>query len=657
MKKISMILALFFLSCSPALMEETGVAADAQTREFTNPLSGMKGADPTAIWDDRSAQFICYPTPGAEYTQYLVSEDLVSWKPSGKYLFDSETYDRIKTYGDQIWAPDIVKIGDKYLLYLTVTTPKEKKWGIVVLSSPSMTQEYFRFENYLTGYDITGIKDSIDPEVFEADGKVWMMFGSTGGVFLVELSADGTRIADGAEMLHVAGIDMNRDKTRARCTEGEYVYYRDGWWYLFTSVGAYNNSTYQIIVGRSRSFKGPYLSRKGQTMRKGYGTKILSTRDDCMFFGPGHNGEIFTDSKGDTFMLYHCHVRPEAGKWGPRYLFLQQIFWDKEGWPYFETGHPVASGKAPVMPIVPNPRPEEGPVMPHISTMAEITSGTPVSDFKSSADRISYEEDRRSLVNLSREDLRWVPLHNPRLEVVPGGPYRLYYCSRTAQQNCWLAESPDGVLWYRSQKVDPATCTVTQPKDTVNALSFISAKVIVEKEDANARNFLVSTTYVNRLLEPASFTPTVDGREEDWKDVHDAFFVGSGGQAQIAVRFSSDKKNLYILVDCLDRDIKDGDHVVLKFCDGYLKDSITELWLDAEGDRIFVSGAKGNVTYVPAEGYIAELSVPLKKLPSSGGMLYFNANIVKNGGQFRDGMTGVKSDQPATWIPIRLEEN
>ena len=84
-------------------------------------------------------------------------------------------------------------------------------------------------------------------------------------------------------------------------------------------------------------------------MKEGFAEKILSSRPGDRFYGPGHNGEIFTAPSGRTYMVYHCHDREIApykpDGYNPRPLFLQEIFWDAEGWPYFETGRPAATGE------------------------------------------------------------------------------------------------------------------------------------------------------------------------------------------------------------------------------------------------------------------------------------------------------------------------
>lgn len=72
-------------------------------------------------------------------------------------------------------------------------------------------------------------------------------------------------------------------------------------------------------------------------MQDGYAETILSTREDDAFFGPGHNGEIFTTPSGKTYMFYHCHWRG-CQDMSFRPMCLQEVFWSEDGWPFFANG-------------------------------------------------------------------------------------------------------------------------------------------------------------------------------------------------------------------------------------------------------------------------------------------------------------------------------
>ena len=313
---------------------------------FTNPVWRVNTADPT-----------CWRAGGDYYLTstsraLLKSPDLIHWrKVRGDFLAPGERA-RVKRAWRGIWAPDVVRIGNVWNLYVSYWNGAENT-AIAVYTS-DRPEGPFTNGVIVTDGRVTGIFDTIDPEVVKdpETGKVWMFFGSVGKVHRVQLTADGRALAPGAKYVHVAGLHADDPKAhphRRRVFEGTYLHRRKGWWYLFASSGEYNNGTYAVVVGRARRITDDFTDRAGRLMKEGFAEKILSSRPGDRFYGPGHNGEIFTAPSGRTYMVYHCHDREIApykpDGYNPRPLFLQEIFWDAEGWPYFETGRPAATGE------------------------------------------------------------------------------------------------------------------------------------------------------------------------------------------------------------------------------------------------------------------------------------------------------------------------
>ena len=276
----------------------------------------------------------------------MASEDLVNWTDLKTVPLSDKALASAKAVGKKLWAPDVVEIGDRWMLYLTCYESAEY-CGISVFESESATGPW-EFIGKLTHSIENGIKDSIDPEVVvdSETGKVWLFFGSIGGIHRVQLTNDGKKLAEGASFEHVAGLDINLNPSRSRVYEGAYLHRKDGYWYLFASSGKYFNHTYGIVVGRSRTLEGTFTDKEGKKMSGGHGSAILQSEPKDDFFGPGHNGEIITDSKGQDYIPYHCHNRVDGKDMG-RHTLLQRIYWDEEGWPYFETGKPLTIEQMP----------------------------------------------------------------------------------------------------------------------------------------------------------------------------------------------------------------------------------------------------------------------------------------------------------------------
>ena len=316
---------------------------------FTNPVrTAGAWADPT-IWQ-ADGKYYSIATGNNTIWQ---STDLVTWTQSQYTARTSAANNSAKAYGKDFWAPDVIKIGNTWNMYLSIRNSAEDS-HIGVFTSQYPTGPY-NWVGIVTNGNVTGIKDTIDPEVvIDPDtGKVWLFFGSVGKMHRVELNSTGTAVVEGATYTHVAGLDVSQNSSRSKVYEGCYLHKHGDWWYLFASAGNYSNYTYKIVVGRSATLTGEFLDRNGKKMTEGNATDVMVSADGDEFYGPGHNGEIFTDSTGQDYILYHCHkdiidpAKPENVDTKKRYLMLQRIFWDENGWPYVQDGKPAATDIAP----------------------------------------------------------------------------------------------------------------------------------------------------------------------------------------------------------------------------------------------------------------------------------------------------------------------
>jgi len=315
---------------------------------YENPVIRTDAPDPT-VWEGGDGWYYAAST----HQDVWRSRDLVAWEKTGHRLLEQSEYDWIARKWPHVWAPDVVRIGDWYNLYLCYhNTGKHPE---VVAYRSKNPAGPFTDRAMLVSSEGDGRIEVIDPEVVvdPATGRTWLFFGH-GDVRRVELTADGRSRKPGAPIEHVAGIEWSvRGKNRyfspACSTEGAYLHRRGGKWYLFVSQGCWMDETYQVAVGRADSINGRFFDREGRPMALGYATTILRSEPGDAFFGPGHNGEIFTLPSGRDYMFYHCHWKDSpdqerlasvhgSSKYVPRPLFLQEIFWDADGWPFFGNG-------------------------------------------------------------------------------------------------------------------------------------------------------------------------------------------------------------------------------------------------------------------------------------------------------------------------------
>lgn len=304
-------------------------------QQVENPVWPRNWPDPT-IWQADDGLYYCIAT---NPRRSLVSNDLFSWSMSDISPIDAESWKTMSSIAHNYWAPDVTKVGGKRLMYITLYNSAEDS-NIAVLQESSPCQ--FQYKGIITRGRETGIEDTIDPEVVTdpKTGRVWMFFGSVGGIHRIELTSDGLSVKEGAKYQHVAGLTVHKCPDRSQVFEGSYLHWHKGYWYLFVSSGYYGNHTYQLQVGRSKELTGEFLNREGKPMVEGFATPVLHSDEDDNFFGPGHCGEIFSAIDDNEYIFYHCHVR-ESQRPGQRPLFMSRIQWDKDGWPYIEGGKPA----------------------------------------------------------------------------------------------------------------------------------------------------------------------------------------------------------------------------------------------------------------------------------------------------------------------------
>lgn len=315
-----------FLLLLPLMLRAVSLTAE----DTGNPVWRGNWPDPT-VWLGEDGRYHCVST---NPTRSIVSDDLFHWELSGVAPIDIGSWSKMQALAERFWAPDVAVVAGKRNMYLTLYNSAED-------SSIGVLQEYapgqFQFVGIITSSRETGIHDTIDPEVVTdpKTGKVWLFFGSVGGIHRVELEKDGLSLKEGAKYEHVAGLRIEEDPDREKVFEGSYLHRHGGYWYLFVSSGHYTDHTYQLRVGRAKRLTDPFLDRDGGRMDEGCATTVLRSDEGDRFYGPGHCGEIFEGKDGGEYIFYHCHDR-QSRRQGSRPLFVSPIKWDKEGWPHID---------------------------------------------------------------------------------------------------------------------------------------------------------------------------------------------------------------------------------------------------------------------------------------------------------------------------------
>ena len=260
----------------------------------------------------------------------LVSDDGWTWRRAGTLMQalpgGRPGPDVIARGGNNTWAPDVIRVGEKYFLYYSApgTQPKSAI-GLLVGRTLDPDSPDYKWEDGGPVVWSDGVEDSnaIDPGVFldPTTGSLWLTYGSYFGyIRLVELNPKtGKRLYPERKPVDIA---IN--------SEASIMIFREGWYYLLVTHGsccAGANSSYNIRMGRARKVTGPFLDNMGIDMLQGGGKLFVGSSGRQI--GPGHFGLL---DLGDGVQKFSCHYEADLDRGGISVLDIRPLLW-RDGWP------------------------------------------------------------------------------------------------------------------------------------------------------------------------------------------------------------------------------------------------------------------------------------------------------------------------------------
>ena len=291
-------------------------------------LDGQPGLHDPSTVIAHDGRFYVYATGAG--LPIAISDDGWTWRRAGTLM---QTLpggrpgpDVLARGGNNTWAPDGIRSGDKYFVYYSAPGTQPKA-AIGLLVGPTLDPDSpdYTWEDGGPVVWSDGVEDSnaIDPGVFRdpTTGSLWLTYGSYFGyIRLVELNPKtGKRLYPERKPVNVA---VN--------SEASIMIFRDGWYYLLVTHGsccAGANSSYNIRMGRAKKVTGPFLDNMGIDMLQGGGKLFLGSSG--RFIGPGHFGLL---DLGDGVQKFSCHYEADLDRGGISVLDIRPLLW-RDGWP------------------------------------------------------------------------------------------------------------------------------------------------------------------------------------------------------------------------------------------------------------------------------------------------------------------------------------
>jgi arabinan endo-1,5-alpha-L-arabinosidase len=277
--------------------------------------------------------------PGAAI-KVRTSPDLATWTFRGHVFDKLPAWTTEKIPGARsFWAPDISLVNGRYRLYYSVSTFGSNRSAIGLATSaaldPTSPDYGWRDEGPVVESTPESDFNAIDPNfVVDAKGRQWLALGSFwNGIKLFELDPATGKVKD-PKAKPYALASRRAPAGGPKPVEAPFIVTRPDHYYLFVSYdycckGA--NSTYYMVVGRSKDIRGPYVGKDGSRLLDGEGTIFMRAdlEEQQRFRGPGHNGFLHDDDSRD-YVVFHAYDKDNKGVPTMR---IAAVVWDADGWP------------------------------------------------------------------------------------------------------------------------------------------------------------------------------------------------------------------------------------------------------------------------------------------------------------------------------------
>ena len=332
----------------------------------TVPVADVPIHDPVLIRQD-STYYLFGTGRGIDV---WASTDLRSWRRLDPVFAAAPAWvmDILPDFRNHIWAPDIFEHGGTYYLYYSVSAFGRNNSAIGVATNTTLDPADDAFAWVDHGVVVQSVPgrdmwNAIDAHlVRDNEGTPWMSFGSHwGGIKLVKMDPSLTQIAASEEWHTIAArhrywklddrdagdsanpelaydslypegiLEMNRT-SQSGAVEAPVIFRKGGWYYLFVSWDRCcrgENSTYKVVVGRSRDIAGPFADREGENMAHGGGSLVVQGFGTSERWAAGGHNDVVTIDDVD-YLIFHAYDRSDEGR---SKLLIREIHWDVYGWP------------------------------------------------------------------------------------------------------------------------------------------------------------------------------------------------------------------------------------------------------------------------------------------------------------------------------------
>jgi beta-xylosidase len=305
---------------------EAAAGATPGSNEFQNPVLKSDFADPGIIKVDGT--FYAYATNSAgKNIQTAHSTDLVHWEMGADAMPALPKWAKLS--GGFVWAPEVIKVGDRFNMYYTARDKASDKQcvGVATSDRPDGRFKDTR-DTALVCQSTEG--GTIDPDPFRDGDKLYLYFKNDGNccskptyLYAQEMAPDGLSMVGQPTQL------VRNDRAwEGRVVEAPTMWKQDNKYYLFFSANNYAGLEYAVGYATCQGPTGPCQDAPENPILK-------TALKKPPVIGPGHQTIVVDDGK--TWIVYHAwEVSSTGTKTDRRFMWVDRLDW--------KDGKPVVNG-------------------------------------------------------------------------------------------------------------------------------------------------------------------------------------------------------------------------------------------------------------------------------------------------------------------------
>jgi beta-xylosidase len=309
-----------------ATLQPTATEAPVPGVSFQNPVIRLDFPDPFIL--PVGDQFYAYATNSSgRNVQAAVSDDLVNWRLLNDAMPALASWASLRS--GLVWAPEVLHLGDQFLLYYTArdTASDRQCIGVAVSDNPAGRFRDTRDEPLVCQVDEGG---SIDASPYREDDKLYLFWkndgnccGRTTWIYVQEMAPDGLSLVGEPVRL----VSNDRPWEGMVVEAPSMIQYEDQY-YLFFSANNYGGVEYSVGYAVCESVTGPCQDAPENPILKSYLQRPP-------VIGPGHQTLLLLDDQ--WWIIYHAwEVSPQGLKTDRRMVWMDRLEW--------EDGKPVVQG-------------------------------------------------------------------------------------------------------------------------------------------------------------------------------------------------------------------------------------------------------------------------------------------------------------------------